>query len=107
MASTSVQRETVARKALRLYPDRTVEPAGYGVYRVEGREVAYTVDLGIDGGVESCDCPAHKPCYHIAMATIYRARTRMEARRVQTARTAERAARGNLEPLNALERMGA
>ncbi len=99
MDTTSVQRETITRKALRLYPERTVEHAGYGVYRVEGRQVAYTVDLGIDGGDESCNCPATKGCYHIAMATIYRAQGRATARRAQAARTAARAARGNLAPL--------
>jgi hypothetical protein len=99
MDTTSVQRETVARKALRLFPERTIEPAGYGVYRVEGSYVTYTVDLGIDGNDEECSCPAVKPCYHIAMATIYRAKARMAARRAQASRTAARASRGSLEPL--------
>jgi len=97
--TTSVQRETITRKALRLFPDRTVEPAGYGVYRVEGRQVAYDVDLSIDGGDESCNCPATRACYHISMATLYRAKARMTARRAQASRTAARAVRGNLAPL--------
>ncbi len=99
MNTTSVQRETTTRKALRLYPTRTIEPAGHGLYRVEGTEVDYVVDLGIDGGEESCNCPAPKPCYHIGLATIYRAKTRIAARRAQAAKTAGRAGRGNLAPL--------
>jgi hypothetical protein len=101
MDTTSVARETIAQKALRLYPERTVEPLGHGRYSVEGSEVDYVVDLGIDGGEESCPCPATKPCYHIAIATIYRAQARMAARRVQAAKTAARATRGNLAPLAA------
>ncbi len=101
MDTASVQRETITRKALRLFPDRTIEHAGYGVYRVEGRAVAYTVDLGIDGGDESCNCPATGACYHISMATIYRAQGRATARRAQAVRTAARAVRGSLEPLAA------
>ncbi len=85
MASTSVARETITRKALRLYPERTVEPLGHGKYSVEGTEETYTVDLGIfNGGVESCPCIATKPCYHIGLATIYRAKT--NARRRATSR---------------------
>ncbi len=100
MNTTSVQRETIAGKALRLYPERTIEPVGYGRYRVEGSEVDYVVELGLHENVEeSCDCPATKACYHIGLATIYRAQVRMAARRVQAARTAARATRGNLAPL--------
>ncbi len=96
MASTSV-----ARKALRTYPTRTIEPLGHGRYSVEGNDVDYVVDLGIDGGDETCNCPATKACYHIGLATIYRAKRRMAARRAQAAKTAARASRGNLEPLAA------
>ncbi len=93
-------RETVTRKALRLYPERTVEPLGHGRYSVEGSDGFHGVDLGIfNGGEESCPCPATKPCYHIALATIYRAKARMAARRVQAAKTAARTSRGNLAPL--------
>lgn len=69
-------RETVARKALRLYPERTVEPLGRGRYSVEGTNGFYEVDLKPFGGVETCPCPAAKPCYHIALATISRAKSR-------------------------------
>ncbi len=99
MNTTSVQRETITRKALRLYPERTIEPVGHGRYSVEGSDGFYEVDLGIDGGDETCPCPAHKPCYHIALATIYRAKARIAARRVQAAKTAARTSRGNLAPL--------
>ena len=74
-------RETIAQKALRLYPERTVEPLGHGRYSVEGSDGFYEVDLGIDGGEESCPCPAHKPCYHITIATFYRSKARAAARR--------------------------
>ncbi len=96
-------RETITRKALRLYPERTVEPVGYGLYSVEGSEVYYVVDLGIDGGVETCPCRAHKPCYHISLATIYRAKARIAARRERAARTKARAgsASASLAPLAA------
>ncbi len=73
--------ETIARKALRLYPERTVEPLGHGLYNVEGAEETYEVDLKPFGGVETCPCPAHKPCYHIALATIYRAKVSARRRR--------------------------
>ncbi len=101
MASTSVTRESVTQKALRLFPERTVEPLGHGWYCVEGNDVDYMVDLGIDGGDETCNCPATKPCYHIAMAAIYRAKARTAARRVQAERTAARASRASLTPLAA------
>jgi hypothetical protein len=94
-------RETIARKALRLYPERTVEPLGHGRYSVEGSDGFYEVDLGIDGGEESCPCIAHKPCYHISLATIYRAKSRAKARREQHQRTASRAAHASLAPLAA------
>ncbi len=94
-------RETVTRKALRLYPERTVEPLSHGRYSVEGSGVFYEVDLAFGGGEESCPCPATKLCYHISLAAIYRAKARMRARRAQAARTAARASRGNLAPLAA------
>jgi len=98
---SSATRETIAKKALRLYPERTVEPLGHGRYSVEGSDGFYEVGLGIfNGGEESCPCPATKPCYHIAIATIYRSKARAAARRVlQAARTKARASRGNLAPL--------
>ncbi len=81
MDTTSVQRETITRKALRLYEERTVEPLGHGRYSVEGSDGFYEVDLGIfNGGAETCPCPARKPCYHIAMATLYRAKTNARRR---------------------------
>ncbi len=86
-------RETVTQKALRLYPERTIEPLAHGRYSVEGSEVAYVVDLGIDGGHESCPCLATKPCYHIALATIYRAKARIAARRVQAGTRTRRTTR--------------
>ena len=75
-------RETIAKKALRLYPERTVEPLGHGRYSVEGSGGNfYEVDLAVFGAEESCPCPATKPCYHIALATISRAKRRGEAHR--------------------------
>ncbi len=101
MDTTSVARETVTQKALRLYPERTVEPLGHGRYSVEGSDGFYEVDLAIDGGEESCPCIATKPCYHISLATIYRSKARAAARRVQAARTQARASRASLAPLAA------
>ncbi len=101
MNSTSVARETITRKALRTYPARTIEPLGHGRYSVEGNDVDYVVDLGIDGEEESCNCPATKACYHIGLATIYRAKARAKARREQAARTTARASRGNVAALAA------
>ncbi len=94
-----VTRETVTQKALRLYPERTIEPLGHGRYSVEGSDGFYEVDLAVYGGEESCPCPATKPCYHIAIATIYRSKARTHAREEQAARTKARASRGNLAPL--------
>jgi hypothetical protein len=95
-------RETIARKALRLYPERTVEPLGHGRYSVEGSDGNfYEVDLAVYGGEESCSCPATKPCYHIAIATIHRAKARIRARRAQADRAAARASRASLAPLAA------
>lgn len=99
MNSTSVARETITRKALRVYPTRTIEPFRHGRYNVEGSNGFYEVNLGIFAGDETCPCPATKPCYHIALATIYRAKVRMAARRAQAAKTAARTSRGNLAPL--------
>ncbi len=102
MDTTSVARETVTQKALRLSPERTVEPLGHGRYSVEGTEGTYTVDLSISGREESCPCPATKPCYHIAIATVYRAKARARARREQHQRTTARASRANVTRLGAL-----
>ncbi len=101
MDTTSVQRETITRKALRLYPERTIEPLGHGRYDVEGSDGFYEVDLGIfTGGVETCPCPATKPCYHIALATIHRAKITTRRRAEARARRAAReAVRGTLVPL--------
>ena len=93
-------RETPTRKALRLYPTRTVEPLGHGRYSVEGTEETYTVDLAPFGGVESCDCPATKPCYHLGLAAIHRAKYAARMRRESEAkREARKSLRGNLAPL--------
>ncbi len=93
-------RETIAQKALRLYPERTVEPLGHGRYSVEGSDGNfYEVDLAAFGGHESCPCPATKPCYHISLSTIHRAKSRAAARRAQHQRTAARASRESLAPL--------
>ena len=94
-------RETIAQKALRLYPERTVEALGHGRYSVEGSDGFYEVDLGIGGGHESCPCLATKPCYHISIATIYRAKARIRARRAKGERTKARASRASLAPLAA------
>ncbi len=96
-------RETITQKALRLYPERTVEPLGHGRYSVEGSDGFYEVDLAVFGGEESCPCIATKPCYHISLATIYRAKARMQARMqarmVQAERTAARSSAANLADL--------
>jgi hypothetical protein len=102
--TTSVQRETITRKALRLYPERTIEPLGLGNpgrYSVEGSDGFYEVDLGIfNGGAETCPCPARKPCYHIAMATIHRAKTTTRRRaEARARREARETVRANLAPL--------
>jgi hypothetical protein len=100
MSSTSVARETITRKALRLYPERTIEPLGHGRYAVEGTEETYTVDLKPFGGEEACPCPATKPCYHISMATIYRAKITTKRRaEAKTRRAARETVRANLAPL--------
>jgi hypothetical protein len=92
-----VTRETVTQKALRLYPERIVEPLGHGRYSVEGSGGHfYEVDLGIGGGHESCPCLATKPCYHISLATIHRAKAKAKARRAKAERTAARASRASL-----------
>ena len=95
-------RETITKKALRLYPERTVEPLSHGRYSVEGTDDFYEVDLAIGGGEESCPCPATKPCYHLVMATIHRAKARTAARREQAERTRARASRSSLAPLTAV-----
>jgi hypothetical protein len=79
-------KESVVEKALRLYPERNVEALGHGRYSVEGTEETYTVDLKPFGGEESCPCPATKPCYHVVMATIHRAKTTARRRRESAAR---------------------
>jgi hypothetical protein len=100
---SSATRETIAKKALRLYPERIVEPLGHGRYSVEGSDGFYEVDLGIfNGGEESCPCIATKPCYHISLATIHRAKSRVKARREQHQRAASRAARGHVASLTSL-----
>ena len=100
---SSATRETIAQKALRLYPERTVEPLGHGRYSVEGSDGFYEVDLGIfNGGHESCPCLATKACYHIFLATFYRSKARAAAREAQAARTKARASRASLAPLVAL-----
>ncbi len=98
MASTSVSRETVTRKALRLYPSRTVEPLGHGRYSVEGSDGNfYEVDLGIfNGGIETCPCLATKPCYHITLATIHRAKTNAARRRSSRPRFSPETVAANL-----------
>lgn len=103
MDTKSVQRETITRKALRLYPERTVEPLGHGRYSVEGSAgVRYEVDLGIfNGGVETCPCPATKPCYHIALATIYRAKTSARRRRTSRKRFSPEVVAANLARMGA------
>ncbi len=90
MTNTSVQRETITRKALRLYEERTIEPLGHGRYSVEGSDGFYEVDLKPFGGVEACPCPATKPCYHIALATLYRAKTTARRRAEARARRESR-----------------
>ena len=96
---SSATRETIAKKALRLYPERTVEPLGHGRYSVEGSDGFYEVNLAIGGGEESCPCIATKPCYHISLATIYRAKSRAKARREQHQRAAYRATRVSVASL--------
>lgn len=107
MASTSVPappatRETVTRKALRLYPERTVEPLGHGRYSVEGSNGFYEVDLGIfNGGIETCPCIATKPCYHISLATIHRAKTNAKRRTTSRPRFSPETVAANLARMGA------
>jgi len=61
-----------------------------------------TRGIGIfNNGVETCPCPAKKPCYHISLATLYRAkvtaRRRREAQR--TRREARSLSSDNFVPL--------
>ncbi len=94
-------------RGLALYRDYADEIAheGRGVYTVPGCSGGtYTVNLAVFGGEESCSCPDHRnhpeySCKHLVAATIYRAKTRMAARRVQAAKTAARTSRGNLAGL--------
>jgi hypothetical protein len=95
-----VIKETVTEKALRLYPEKTIEPLGHGKYAVEGTAETYTVDLAVFGGAETCKCPATKPCYHVVMATIYRAKITTKRRaEARARREAREAARVTLAPL--------
>lgn len=94
-------------RGLALYRDYADEimHEGRGVYTVPGCSGrAYTVNLAVFAGEESCSCPDHHnhpeyTCKHLVAATIFRAKARMAARRAQAARTASRAVRGNLAPL--------
>jgi len=83
---------------------RQIEHQGHGKYTVPScsGEDAYTVDLAVFGGEESCNCPdRERPCKHLIAATIHRAKARMAARREQAERTAARASRGSLADLGA------
>lgn len=94
MSSTRIPEATRERvlRGLVLYREHTgeIEHAGHGVYTVPGCSGAtYTVDLDVfaddSEARETCTCPDHKrthaTCKHITAATIFRARTRMAARR--------------------------
>ena len=98
-------RETITKKALRLYPERTVEPLGHGRYSVEGTDGFYEVDLAVFGGEESCSCPDFQrhqaPCKHIHAGTLYRAKRRAAANKAQADRSAARSSRASLAPLAA------
>lgn len=75
---------TVTQKALRLYPGLTIESLGKGLYFVESEskpDTFYRVSLSPFEDDETCDCPATKPCYHIGLATIYRAKVTARRRR--------------------------
>jgi hypothetical protein len=51
-----------------------------------------TRGIGIfNNGVETCPCPAKKPCYHISLATLYRAKVTARRRR-EAARDPKRGA---------------
>ncbi len=96
-------------RGLALYRDHAdeIEAIGKGVYTVPGCSGGtYTVNLAVFGDdPESCDCPDRAPggvCKHVICATIFRARTRMAARRVQAAKTAARSSAANLAGLAAL-----
>ncbi len=97
-------------RGLALYREHGAEITheGHGVYTVPGCSGgAYTVDLAVFGGEESCDCPDHArhpehSCEHLAAAAIFRAKARAAARREQAERTAARRARASLTPLVAL-----
>jgi hypothetical protein len=104
-------RELRGIKLYREHGDEIIHE-GRGVYTVPGCSGgSYRVDLAVFGGEESCSCPDFtaprrnrepgEPCKHLYAATIFRARSRVAARRVQVERMAARASRGNLAGLAA------
>ncbi len=105
-------RARVAR-GLALYRERAgeIEPQGRGIYTVPGcRGGAYTVNLAVLGGEESCSCPdfrRHKtPCKHVFAATLFRAKIQRPAWKAQQAESVRRRRRTQAAVAN-LERMGA
>jgi len=94
-------------RGLKLYRDHAgeIEHIGHGRYEVPSCSGgSYRVDLDISGDEETCSCPDHArhpelTCKHLAAATIFRAKARIAARRIQAAKTAARSSRGNLAGL--------
>jgi hypothetical protein len=113
MATTRIAQPTKDRvlRGLALYKEHSgeIEPQGHGVYTVPGCSGgSYTVDLDVfaDEPVETCSCPDfarhHDTCKHIAFATVFRARSRAEARSSSRAhKHSPKAVQANLERLSA------
>ncbi len=100
-------------RGLKLYREHAgeIEPRWRGIYTVPGcRGGAYTVNLAVLGGEESCSCPdfrRHKThCKHVFAATLFRAKIQRPAWKAQQAESVRRRRRTQAAVAN-LERMGA
>jgi hypothetical protein len=99
----TTRKETREQRGLELYRGAGIIHEGHGRYRVPGCSAgSYEVDLAVFDGEQSCSCPDRAPvCKHIICATIFRAKSRVKARREQHQRAASRATRGNVAALAA------
>jgi hypothetical protein len=100
----TTRKETREQRGLELYRGAGIIHEGHGRYRVPGCSAgSYEVDLKVfTDEPETCSCPDRAPvCKHIFAATIHRAKSRVAARRAQTARTKARASRASLAGLAA------
>ena len=96
-------------RGLALYREHghEIKHIGHGRYEVPGCSGGtYTIDLAVfTDEPETCSCPdyqRHKePCKHVYATSLYRAKSRAKARREQGERTASRASRASLAPLEA------